>query len=302
MSSRRDPYTRPKHPIAARLTERDRAILDAIHAYDGWLSLKQIDRLFFTGVGTSHARRRMRELFHAHYVKMYEALYGEPIFLLDKEGAREVALARGQDLNTFRYKDKPPRRYIPHDLLMRDFRVFYTLDCREIDSIELVKVVTERQLNTWRDTVRIKGEDTPKAVVPDEFFLVRSTIPLDNTSNKKPLFAFLVEVDRGNHDLTSFGREKVNAGMVYLMSKTYEERFGVRFGRWLVVCEGRGRMNSLRDVTLANGGQRAFYFTTADRFKPATDETPYRPGNVLKEPIWVTADSDEPFSLIPSAP
>ena len=42
-------YGRVPHPPCLRLTERDTHILEAIHAYDGLLSFRQIQRLFFSG-------------------------------------------------------------------------------------------------------------------------------------------------------------------------------------------------------------------------------------------------------------
>ena len=45
-----------------RLTERDKEMLEAIHAFDGMMSLRQIDRLFFSGKGRTQPRQRMRTL------------------------------------------------------------------------------------------------------------------------------------------------------------------------------------------------------------------------------------------------
>ena len=93
MRNRRPPYTRLERPPSLRLTERDRRILETIHAFDGLMSLRQIDRLFFSGRGGTWARERMRALFDHGYVNMpdtanvYRVPLGETIYLLGKKGA-----------------------------------------------------------------------------------------------------------------------------------------------------------------------------------------------------------------------
>ena len=70
MPHRRQPYQRSSQPQPIRITSRDKRILETIHAFDGLLSLRQVDRLFFSGQGRSQPRARMRLLFDNGYVQM----------------------------------------------------------------------------------------------------------------------------------------------------------------------------------------------------------------------------------------
>ena len=63
MRNRQTPYLRKAEPPAIRMTRRDRQILETIFAFDGMMSLKQIDRLFFSGTGGTWPRERLRALF-----------------------------------------------------------------------------------------------------------------------------------------------------------------------------------------------------------------------------------------------
>ncbi|HUV53362.1 MAG TPA: hypothetical protein VMW64_09875, partial [Dehalococcoidia bacterium] len=76
--------------------------METIHAFDGMMSLEQIDRLHFNGKGGTWPRERMRALFDHRYVNMPNAANahrvpaGETIYFLDVEGARVVADLYGE--------------------------------------------------------------------------------------------------------------------------------------------------------------------------------------------------------------
>ncbi len=100
---------------------------------------------------------------------------------------------------------------------------------------------------------------------------------------------YLLEIDRSTEDNPRFYREKILPGLAYLKSKAYEERFGHRSGRWLVVTTGERRLaNMLRQAQHAqtNG---LFYFTTFDKINPDT---------VLQSPIWQRTDRRELVPLV----
>jgi hypothetical protein len=105
MPLRRRPYQRSLKPDPIRLTTRDKRILETIHSCDGLLSLRQIDKLFFSGQGRSQSRARMRLLFDNAYVNMpdlesiHQVPAGETIYWLDKKGAAIVAGLSGKQLN-----------------------------------------------------------------------------------------------------------------------------------------------------------------------------------------------------------
>ena len=53
-------YRRIPKPPPMRLTDRDKRIIETLHAYDGMLGFSQIRRLFFTG--KSQAEHRLKLL------------------------------------------------------------------------------------------------------------------------------------------------------------------------------------------------------------------------------------------------
>ena len=55
MPLRRRPYQRSLNPAPIRLTHRDKRILETIHAFDGLLSLRQIDRVLLLRQRTKSA-------------------------------------------------------------------------------------------------------------------------------------------------------------------------------------------------------------------------------------------------------
>ncbi len=115
---------------------------------------------------------------------------------------------------------------------------------------------------------------------PDGFFMLC-------TPNNR--IRYLLEIDRGTEDNPRFLREKVLPGMAYLKSEAYEERFGHRSGRWLVVTTGQRRMmNMLRQARRANT-KGVFYFTIYEYLRPET---------LFFSPVWWWADRDVPVPLL----
>ena len=100
------------------------------------------------------------------------------------------------------------------------------------------------------------------------------------------------------HSNPSFERNKVRAGLAYLTSEAYERRFGLRYGRWLVVTTSEPRLEHLLGQTERAGGKELFYFTTFDLLAEAAEIS--RTG-VLTEPVWLVAGSRTLTALIPNA-
>jgi len=84
-------------------------------------------------------------------------------------------------------------------------------------------------------------------------------------------------------------REKILPGLAYIRSKVYEERFGNRSGRWLVVTTGERRLRNMRRQAERGEAKGLFYFTTYDKITVST---------LLFSPIWHRADRDEPMPLL----
>lgn len=279
-----------------RLTGRDRAILEAIHACDGMLSLKQIDHLFFSGDGKTQPRHRMRTLFTNGFVRMPDAKtihrvpLGETIYWLDEKGAEVVAESYGTTVSDLTWRRNPRWAQLEHDLAVNDFRLWVQQACAADSQLELRQWVPETDFLAYPDTVEFeeRGHKRKRQVRPDGFFLIARSRP----DRPKPEgFAYLVEIDMATHSNPSFEHHKIRAGLAYLDGDAYRERFGLRFGRWLVVTTTQQRLEHLMDQTEKAGGDRVFYFTTFDQIG----------AGALLDPLWQVAGSRELTSLIPAA-
>ncbi len=291
------PRTRPETPQKdIRLTQRDSAILETIHAFDGMMSLDQIDRLFFSGKGGSHPRDRMRALFHHRYVNtpapqnIHRVPLGETIYYLDARGAEMVAGLLGETLNTFKYRREPRWSLIDHDLGVNDFRIAVLQACQSLSQLRLHSWLTDQEFLAYPDTIEYTsetGKRRRRRIRPDAFFMLKR----EKTGLRQRVedFAYLLELDRATEDNPRFAREKVLPGLAYLKSQHYQDRFGTPYGRWLVVTTSERRMNNLRSQTRRAGDRGQFYFTTLDKVAAET---------VLTAPIWLMADSDTPLSLL----
>ena len=295
MPLRKQPYQRSSSPSPIRLTARDKRILETIHAFDGLLSLRQIDRLFFSGKGRSQPRARMRLLFDNAYVNMpepetiHQVPAGEAIYWLDLKGAAVVAGLRGRSASRLKWRKQPRFSLIEHDLKVNDFRIAVREGCRQRNDVELRTWISESAFAAQSDRVRFEtstGRTATRAVRPDGFFLIDYQTRLGRV---KPL-SFLLEVDMSTEDNPRFAREKIRPGVAYLKSRQYAERFGQPYGRYLVVTTGRRRMLNMKAQAERHGGKSLFYFSTFDDIRSRT---------VLTEPIWMLAGHQEPRSIIP---
>jgi hypothetical protein len=280
-----------------RLTNRDKRILETIHAFDGMMSLKQIDRLFFSGQGGTWPRERMRSLIKHGYINTPEVAdihrvpVGATLYYLDVKGAELVAGLNGELAKDFNWRRKPRWSLIAHDLAVNDFRIDVMLAAHKSRSLTLHRWVPESEFWSFPDTVEYKtanGKSKKRKVIPDGFFTVRQ--PHVSQPGMMEELAFLLEIDMGTEDNPRFAREKVRPGVAYLKSEDYQARFGVNYGRWLVVTTGKTRLANMKDQTEHSGGSQLFHFTTMTHVSPET---------VLTRPIWHVAGSDETNSVVP---
>lgn len=284
-SLRRPLQTRP-----IRLTERDRQILETIYTFDGLMSRRQIDRLFFTGQGRSQPRQRLHALYQHGYLDRpgREAAHrvpaGEHLYWLAARGAEVVA---GPAASRRR---KRSLAQVEHDLAVNDFRIDVSQACSQSPLLDLDYWLAESTFRAEPDTVLCldrTGEERPRQIIPDGFFTVHRQAQQPDSLEE---FAFLLEIDMATHPNPRFEREKVRAGIAYLESEAYRERFGLDYGRWLVVTTSERRLLHLKHAAERAGGDGLFYFTTFAQLSPAT---------VLTAPIWQRAGSDEKTAIIP---
>lgn len=274
-------------------------ILETIYAFDGLMSRTQIDRLFFSGKGRTQPRQRMQALFDHGYVKMpneedrHRVPVGEVIYWLDKKGAELVAGLRGESLSGFSWRKRPRWSMLVHDLLVNDFRIAVEQACLKSATLSLSEWVTDGSFRADPDVVTIrtrKWQAKKRQVIPDAFFTIERQREREHASTEQ--FSFLLEVDLATESNSRFAQEKVMAGRAYLGSSVYKKRFGVSYGRYLIVTTGEKRLSYLKRTAERAGGEKLFYFTT---FKEVGGKNP------LSEKIWRLAGSEEPIAIIPAA-
>ena len=296
MASRRTRRYSGKAPTSIRLTERDGRLLEYIHAYDGVMSLRQIDELFFRGRGGSWPRERLRALAAHDLVRSPKPAErhlvpaGEQIYWLGKRGAEQVAGLQGQQVQAFPWRRTPRWSILQHDLAVNDFRIDVQRAVSTDPRLTLQYWVPEGEFLVHPDTVTYHGflgKRRKRQVRPDGFFVVRR---MDGRAASD--FAFLLEVDMATEDNPRFVRDKVLPGLAYLKSDAYRQRFGLRYGRWLVVTTTEQRLRNMVEHAGRAGASGLFYFTTFAQVDPNT---------LLHAPIWTAAGRVESVALIPAS-
>ncbi len=282
---RADETRRP--PI--RLTARDGHILEAIQAFDGVLSDRQIQSLFFTG--TTQMRLRMRLLYQHGYVarpdQRRRASLPAMVYWLDTKGAAFVAGLSGLPLEEFSYRKEPKWMQLEHDLAVNDLRMTFMRACARTPSFELKDWIPQTEFWAQPDRVEFtlaNGRKAVRYVRPDGFCAIRRG---DYHSR------LLLELDRANEDNPRIGREKILPGIAYLRSTAYKKRFGYASGRWLFVTTTDRRLRNLkRQAELLVGvDARLFFFTTLDQITPTT---------ALTAAIWWRGGEETPSGLFPA--
>lgn len=298
MVKRRRAYKRRAPSEAVRPTERDIQILELIHAFDGMMSLKQIWHRFFPGRTESAPRNRLKLLCDAGFLTMpvnHDQLrwvpFGETVYWLDIEGAKLLAGRHGVEYKDFHWQRSGRWSKIGHDILVNTFRLAVMEACEQQAELTLREWVPESDFLINKDAISYKtpqGHSATRMVQPDGFFLVQK--PSQRYSGRWANYAFLLEVDNSTESNVRFGRDKVPPGVAYLSSDLYAQRFGIEYGRFVVVAVSQERMFNIKEQTERFGGQDLFYFTTFDLISPAT---------IFSQPIWWRAGSSERWVLIP---
>jgi hypothetical protein len=277
-----------------RLTERDVKIVESIHAFDGMMSLAQIDRLYFSGQGRTQPRCRMRLLCAHGYTQQpdettkHQVPWGETIYWLGRKGAVILAGMQGQSLKQFQWRKQPRYSQIAHDLAVNNFRLDIAEAVASNPSLHLREWQPESEFLAQPDVVTItlpNGRTKKRQLRPDGFFVI------EQIGHPSP-YAFLLEIDMGSEDNPRFGREKVLPGLAYLKSAAYQKRFGLRYGRFLIVTTGERRLQNMKAQAERLGGGGSFYFTTFDQISPST---------IIGQSIWQLAGETALRPIVPVA-
>lgn len=182
-----------------------------------------------------------------------------------------------------------------HDITVIDVRLTLQHYCAQSDLIQFEEWINESEFRSNMDVIEIKyttrnGKvvNRKKGICPDGMLVL-----VDEKRRRldQPFRArFLLEVDMATHDNLSFGWEKSVAGVAYIKSKVYRERFGNNSGRWLVITTGDIRMKHLMKQTekMTEENANLFLFTTYQDFFSR---------NPLQENIWSKCDLNQKTTL-----
>ena len=282
----------PQKPRPMHLTERDKRILEAIHAFDGMLGAQQIKRLFFNSWRTT--RERLSKLYQNGYIarpdRRQRAALPDMIYWLGEQGAEIVAGLHGLELSEFKWRKLPKWSLVEHDLAVNTFRLDVEQACAAAAGLELEEWIPQGEFWAYPDQVEYidaQNKTARRRVRPDGFFVIRQWRAREAKGYRHRM---LLEIDRATEDNPRFGREKARPGVAYLRSEAYERRFGDKSGRWLVVTTGARRLANLKRQTEIELGRDAtvFYFTTFEQVAPE---------NLLTAPIWQRGGQEAPTAL-----
>jgi len=278
----------PSNLPPMQLTDRDRRILEAVHAYDGILSEGQIRSLFFTGRTATQVRLML--LYQHGYLnrpdRRQRAALPAMIYWLSEKGAAYVAGLYGQSLSEFGWHKQPRMMQVEHDLAVNDLRILINKACQSLPHFLLNHWVPASEFHADPDKVEFVLPNKNKAtrsIRPDGYCVISKS---DYTSR------LLIEVDRGTEDNGRITVEKLLRGFAYIMSEAYKARFGFSSGRWIFVTTSDRRLKNMKkaaEVALKQDA-KLFYFTTYDRL---TTET------IFTSPIWFRGGDEVASTLFP---
>jgi hypothetical protein len=195
-----------------------------------------------------------------------------------------------------RWQREPRWSQLAHDIAVNDFRMAVEQSAELYPSVSLETWLTEGDFLTDTDRIDFslvnrngKKIQKQRGIRPDGFFVLQDHIRRIHGTPARA--RFLLEYDNSTHPLDRFGKEKAIAGLAYIRSKEYKDRFGYNSGRWLVVCKSPLRMQHLKEQTeqVLDNDARNFLFTTLNKTVPET---------VLNAPIWLRGGSTDLEPLI----
>jgi len=308
------------HPM--RFQERDSQIIKAIYTYDGVLARRQLKDMFWPEATDQAMERRLYLLRNNAFLdwpsKEHRRVHAipEPVVWLGWRGVLQLASTMNLEVEApnndgenqlrkltrhlrdvgIRWQREPRWSQLAHDISVVEFRLAVEKSVVHWPSLELETWMPEGDFLTDTDRVTFSFKERNgktikkrRGVRPDSFFVLRDHLRLINGVPARA--RFLLEFDNSTHPLDRFGKEKALAGLAYIRSKAYKQRFGYNSGRWLVVCVSQARLENLKTQTekVLGKGASNFHFTTLEQVI-TTD--------VLSAPIWVQGGYERKESLI----
>lgn len=283
-----------------RLTERDRAVVDALDRYRA-LTAAQIAALFFGrketaqgGSVSSRCQYRLKLLFQHGYV-WRDAPPAKPsegrrplVYCLDRRGVAWLTQTNPERVQKTRWRGR-------HNLVSWPF-LAHLLATNEVRvAVELAARQQGIGLDAWQDERRLRstlvgqpGFAPKAALIPDGYFRL---------VDRGFRYHQFLEVDRATETVgyaedrsrhKTFAR-KIQAYLAYYGSGQYAKHYGTRALRVLTVTTSPTRLRHLKAVTARVGGGSQFWFATLQQISQAS---------VLTQPIWEVAGTEGRYPLL----
>jgi len=260
--------TRAKKPPRFQMTARDIKLVRAVAKYR-YLYVEQFAWLF-PDASQRGLENRLRLLFHNKYldrVILVDSLSRKLIYSMTEKGARllaETDKVPREDIPWRRHLNQVSISHIQHLLSVNDVVVSLEsalLQGKAKGKVELYKIL-HGDPDLHKLSVMFLNQDGARyrsSVIPD------AVIGLKFRGGEIGLF--FVEVDRATMTINRW-QDKVNVYYEYSRTAELKERFKTGWFIVLTVTTSEKRIASLAERTVALGGRRAFWYTTADRIEP----------------------------------
>jgi hypothetical protein len=270
---------RAKIPPAFRVTDRDVELLKAAckHRY---LTVDQIAWLF-PDSSKRGLENRLRFLYHNKYLNrviLHESVSHKLIYTMTEKAARLIAdrdqISR-QEISWQRHLNQISMSHIMHLLevnsavISLESAFSLAKEERKINDYRVLLGVPE----TYKLTVTLidqNGSRYNSSVVPDAVVVI--LFP------NKEIGMFFIEVDRATMTVARW-QSKTVVYREYSRSPELQKRFKTNWFIVLTITTSEKRVMSLAQSSVAVGGIRAFWYTSADRIRPDS----------ILSPIWVRA-------------
>lgn len=270
---------RGKKPPHFKITERDILFIKAVMKYR-FLLIDQLAWLF-PSASKRGMENRLRLLYHNRYLErilLTEVHSNKLIYAMTEKGARLLAESDGvsrEEIPWRRHLNKISMSHIKHLLAVNN--VLISLDsalnkAQERRQIEVFKVIpSDPELHKLTVTLKDnQGARYESSVIPD------AVVGIKFRGGEFGLF--FVEVDRATMSATRW-QDKIVVYHGFSRSSELRKRFKTSWFIVLTVTTSDKRILSLAECTVAVGGKRGFWYTTADQV---------RLDSILK-PVWTRA-------------
>jgi len=260
---------RAKTPPRFMLTDRDVELVRAILKYR-FLQVSQFEWLF-PDASRRGMENRLRYLYHSKYLDRIvypEATHANRlIYAMAEKGAKLLAekdqVSRDK-VPWGRHLNKVSLSHIRHLLAINDVLISYALALEDAKANRLVSDfrVVKGDASSHKIAVILKddaGKRFEAAIVPD------AVVGVKFKSGEFGLF--FVEVDRATMT-TKRWQDKIRVYYDYARSPELRSKFQTEWFIVLTVTTSEKRITSLAERTVAMGGKRAFWYTSADNITP----------------------------------